>query len=191
MARTSRGLLQREPCLKINTWELPLMKLVRHSWTAYSASLPNLPYLDINAKFPPGVLRLLHKIFNRPIETALGYSLFLQTRARTCTIEWLLSNGAKFSENETTWIENSPDTENLKKVLEATRTKYSTFKNTTNEANPLDLIGRTFKQLTVSNRTHPRVVIKPNNEFSYHGNILSLFHLQDMNIDVICRKRRI
>jgi hypothetical protein len=127
---------------------------------------------DINAQFSPAMKKLLNDIFHKPIETALGMALFrLNSPTRMCTIEWLLSNGAKFSENEVSFIaERWPMNagREVKKVLFASENqKYSVLKNVPIKLDPEMLRDQRFKKCKKSNRDRFDLNLKAQNLFSF------------------------
>lgn len=129
-------------------------------------------FLDINAQFSPAMKKLLNDIFHKPIETALGMALFrLNSPTRMCTIEWLLSNGAKFSENEVSFIaERWPMNagREVKKVLFASEIqKYSVLKNVPIKLDPEMLRDQRFKKCKKSNRDRFDLNLKAQNLFSF------------------------
>lgn len=64
------------------------------------------------------------------MESALGVVCFAEI-PRQWRIEWLLSNGAKFSELETEYI-NSQENQHWKQILEATKKPYNMLANRNN-----------------------------------------------------------
>jgi hypothetical protein len=83
---------------------------------------------DINELLPESFSKLNSKTHR--VESALGVVCFAEI-PRQWRIEWLLSNGAKFSELETEYI-NNQENQHWKQILEATKKPYNMLANRNN-----------------------------------------------------------